>query len=76
MPHAQGNTLDHINDWLAFLPSDPATRAAIVAGFIVGLLTLVFVINVVGMRYGKHQQAQQIKAGARARTMSSYNKVR
>jgi len=32
MAHAKGDTLDHINDWLAFLPSDPATRGAIVAG--------------------------------------------
>ena len=76
MAHAKGDTLDHINDWLAFLPSDPATRGAIVAGVIVGLLTIAFVANVLGIRYSKVRRAQRAKADAKVRTISSYNKAR
>jgi hypothetical protein len=75
MVHAKGNTLDHLNDWLAFLPSDPVTRGAIVAGFVVGLLTLTFIANILGIRYSKMQQAQRAKDDARARTISSYHKA-
>jgi hypothetical protein len=76
MAHARGNTLDHLNDWLAFLPSDPGTRAGIVAGAIVGLLTLIFVANVLGIHYSKMRREQNVRAEARARTISSYHKVR
>jgi integral membrane sensor domain MASE1 len=75
MAHPRGDTLDHLNDWLAFLPSDPATRAAIVAGAIVGLLTLTFVANLLGIFYGKNRQERQVRSAARDRTISSYHKV-
>ncbi len=76
MPHAKGNTLDHVNDWLAFLPTDPGTRAAIVAGTVVGLLTITFVANVMGIGYSRIRRAQHFKAEAQARTIGSYRKVR
>ncbi len=75
MTSPKGNTLDHLNDWLAFLPSDPVTRGLIVAGFVVGLLVLTFIVNLLGIRYGKMRQAHLAKADARTRTISSYNKA-
>ena len=76
MAHPKGNTLDHLNDWLAFLPSDPVTRGVIVASFILGLLMLAFFANILGIRYSKIRLAQRARDDARIRTLSSYHKAR
>src|ERR1035437_6315010 len=40
--HPHGDTTQHLNDWLAFLPDDPMTRGVIAAGAIPRLLGLRF----------------------------------
>lgn len=74
MPHPKGSTADHLNDWLAFLPSDPLTRGALACGFIAALLVVSFVANILGIRWAKWRGDVALERESRVRTMNSFNK--
>jgi len=74
MAHPHGGTVNHINDWLTFLPSDPLTRGAIACGFIAGLLVVSFIANVIGIRWSKWRNDAALERESRLRTMNSFHK--
>jgi hypothetical protein len=72
--HPHGDTTQHLNDWLAFLPDDPMTRGVIAAVAILGLLVFGFIVNLLGIRWSRFRLGRRRQAEARARTVNSYRK--
>ena len=73
MPHRNGDAIDRLNDWLNFLPSDPAVRFAIVAGFVIGILLLTLIFNLFSLRLKRIRQARRAREDARMRAINSYH---
>jgi hypothetical protein len=70
--HPTGGTVDHLNDWLTFLPSDPLVRGGIVAGAIVALLAVSYVLNFLGIRWSRRKNSKLQAEEAKQRTISAY----
>jgi hypothetical protein len=75
LAHPHGNTADHLNDWLTFLPDDPLTRASLACGFIAGAFTLSLVVSVLGVEWAKWQADRTLEQSSRIRTLDSFHRI-
>ncbi|MDB5057008.1 MAG: hypothetical protein JWO59_480 [Chloroflexi bacterium] len=75
LAHPNGNTADHLNDWLTFLPTDSLTRAVSVTGFLVSLMVLSYLVNMLAIRMSRARIRRAQEREARIRTMNSYHKT-
>jgi uncharacterized protein (DUF2062 family) len=66
--HPNGNALELLTDWLAFLSRDPELRVPIFCGCVVALLALDLAVHVLWVSIARFQQQRMQARSARLRT--------